>query len=208
MSDTPLPDSPLERFLQTGENLHVAADGQMLFASSGRCPPPRVVLPGSFNPMHHGHWQLAAIAAQIVGHPVAFEISAVNVDKPPLTSAEIRRRLAPFNWQAPVWLTNAPRFVQKAACFPDATFVIGADTALRLVSPRYYDDDVGQMHSALTQIRACGCHFLVACRADAQGQYWRLADVPIPADFSELFAEIAPEIFRMDVSSTELRLKD
>jgi hypothetical protein len=207
MSDAHLSESPLERFMQTGAILHVAADGQMLAPASDRCPPARVLLPGSFNPIHQGHWRLAEIAKEMLGGPVAFELSVINVDKPSLTSDDLRRRLAPFNWQAAVWLTKSPRFVEKAACFPGATFVVGADTALRIVSPRYYDDDAARMSAALARIRDLGCQFLVACRADARGQYWRQADLPIPREFDDLFGEIPPEQFRWDISSTALRAR-
>ena len=108
---------PLEQFLQTGEPLHVAADGQMSFASSKAA---KVLLPGSFNPIHVGHWRLAEIAASIVGESAAFELSVDNVDKPNLTQDEIRQRLTQFDGQAAVWLTRAARFAQKAELFPGA----------------------------------------------------------------------------------------
>ena len=81
----------------------------------------------------------------------------------------------------------------------------GADTALRIVSPRYYADDEGQMESALTSLRERNCRFLVACRADAGGQCLTLADVPIPPGARDLFESIPPAQFRWTLSSTELR---
>jgi len=197
---------PLDRFLQTDDALHVAADGHMLPHSSGRCPPAHALLPGSFNPIHRGHWELARLAERLLGRPVAFELSVTNVDKPPLPRDEIRRRLTQFDGQASLWLTQAPLFLQKAERFPGATFVIGADTAVRIVSPRYYDGSEPRMLAALGRMRELGSRFLVACRADERRKCWRLADVPLPASCAELFAEIAPEEFRWDISSTELRV--
>lgn len=207
MSDLSHAELPLDRFFRTGEVLHVAADGQMQFATAAGCPSASILLPGAFNPIHQGHWNLARIAEQMLDGPVAFEMSVSNVDKPALTAAAIRVRLRPFNWQASVWLTHAPRFTDKAACFPGATFVVGADTALRIVTPRYYDDDRAKMHAALSEIAERGCRFLVACRVDARGQCIGVSDLPIPVAFRTLFDEIPAKRFRWDVSSTELRTR-
>src|SRR5215218_2679474 len=72
--------------------------------------PPRAVLPGSFNPLHHGHTGLAAVAAARLGVPVAFELSVANVDKPDLDAVEVERRVAQFRDAGPVWVTRAPTF--------------------------------------------------------------------------------------------------
>ncbi len=198
-------DHLLDRFLSAGDILHVAADGQMLSPSTGRCPEARVLLPGSFNPVHRGHLELAQVGQQMLGIPVAFELSVANVDKPTLTAAEIRGRLAQFHAQAPVWLTHAPKFVQKAECFPGAAFIVGADTALRIVLPRYYDNDETHMVAALHRLRELACRFLVACRVDTRGQCLSMSDLPIPAMFQDLFEEIPSARFRMDISSSTLR---
>ena len=45
-------------------------------AASFTAPKPVAMLPGSFNPLHHGHTALAAVAAARLGVPVAFELSS------------------------------------------------------------------------------------------------------------------------------------
>ena len=44
------------------------------------------VLPGSFDPLHRGHVELARAAADILNTEVAFELSVANVDKPVIGS--------------------------------------------------------------------------------------------------------------------------
>jgi nicotinic acid mononucleotide adenylyltransferase len=167
-------------------------------------PRPGLLLPGSFNPLHEGHCRLAAVAANLVNRPAALELTVINADKPPLADEEVRRRLEQFTWRAPLWLTRAPTFTEKALLFPGAVFVVGADTAERIVQPRFYGSEE-RMAAALTAFREQGCRFLVAGRVDAAGAFRGLDDIPIPPAWRDLFAAIPADTFRMDISSTALR---
>src|SRR5215831_14178359 len=118
------------------DRVTVQPDGQMKISA----PQPVVLFPGSFNPVHEGHVLLARVAEELRQQPLAFEISVANVDKPPLAGETVRHRVAQFAWKSPVELTRAPTFVEKSRLFPGTTFVIGADTAERLVAARYYGD--------------------------------------------------------------------
>ncbi len=195
---------PLGAFYAGGPAVWVGPDGVMRTAGPGGAV---ALLPGAFNPLHRGHWGMARAAEELLGLPVAFELSVANVDKPEISGEEVRRRLLQFAWRAPVWLTRAPKFVHKAKLFPEAVFVIGVDTALRVVSSRYYDNDSARMLAALDLLQQHHCRFLVAARADGSGRCLELADVPVPADFRALFAELPAERFRDDISSTELRAR-
>jgi nicotinic acid mononucleotide adenylyltransferase len=183
------------------DRITVQPDGQMILSA----PPPVVLFPGSFNPMHEGHLLLARVAEELRQQPVAFEISVTNVDKPPLLGETVRGRLAQFAWKAPVELTRAPTFLEKSRLFPKTTFVIGADTAERLVAAKYYGDDELQMHGALEEIANSGSSFLVAVRLDATGRVRALKDIPVPRRYADLFTEIPEHRFRVDISSSEIR---
>ena len=191
--------------LLAGELDRVTAqpDGQMILSG----PQPLVLLPGSFNPVHAGHVLLARVAEELRQQPLVFEISVTNVDKPPLAGKTVRDRLAQFAWKSPVELTRAPTFVEKSRLFPRTTFVIGADTAERLVAPKYYGDDEARMHLALEEIGNSGGSFLVAVRIDGAGRIRALSDIPVPRRYTDLFTEIPEHRFRLDTSSSEIRAR-
>ena len=178
----------------------VYADGTMVIDE----PWAGAVLPGSFRPYHQGHENLAKVAEQILDRPVLFELSVLNVDKPPLDADDIKQRVAQFAGKAPVALTRAETFRKKAELFPNCPFVVGADTAERLVAERYYDNSRSGMLTALAEIWAAGCRFLVAGRWE-DGRFRTLEEAPIPEGFSPIFDQIPESQFREDISSTALR---
>ena len=193
---------PIDRLLGgLVERVTVYPDGQC----ATDAPVPRGVLAGSFNPLHAGHVELARVAGERLAGPVAFELAVLNADKPPLRAAEVRHRLAQFAWRQTVELTRAATFREKAHLLPGVTFVVGADTAERIVQPRYYGDRTADMLAALDEIARHGCRFLVAGRTDDQGRFVTLASIALPARFAGLFEQIPEERFRRDVSSSGLR---
>ena len=190
------------RMLLEGSVPYVVADGDGS-ASSGP-PYPAAMLPGSFHPLHAGHEALATVASEILGTEVAFELSAANVDKPPLTYADVSRRLRQFEGRGTVVLTRAATFVEKARVLPGSTFVIGFDTAMRLFDPKYYGGSVIAMDEALVELRSSGCRFLVAGRVE-DDRFRSLDDVGVPTGYKDMLTSIPESAFRRDVSSTEIR---
>lgn len=161
------------------------------------------LLSGSFNPLHDGHRDLARVAAERLERAVYFELPLLNADKAAISLAEARRRALQFAGTAPLVLSRAPLFSDKAALFPNTVFVLGADTAARLVAPRFYGG-VAQRDAALAVLRRRGARFLVAGRS-GKGGFETLRSLPLPADHRDLFQEIPESAFRADISSTELR---
>lgn len=192
---------PLRR-LAAGELpwLLVHPDGALL---EGAPLSGRALLPGSFNPLHDGHRKLAAVARERLGREVVFELSLLNADKPPIALAEARCRALQFAGRAPLLLTRAPHFAEKACLFPESVFVMGADTAARLVAPRFYGDEAA-MRRALETLRAQGARLLVAGR-DSDLGFRTLRDLAIPEAARDLFEEVPASEFRMDISSSKLR---
>lgn len=159
------------------------------------------LLCGSFNPLHSGHQRMKTAAEEILEQPVLYEMTLRNADKPPLDYLSLSARAGQFS-AGELLLTSVPTFGEKAELFPQSTFVIGWDTAIRVLDRRFYPD--GELESALENFAERECRFLVATRR-SQGKLQRLRDLEIPPMFRELFVEIPPELFEEDISSTAIR---
>lgn len=177
--------------------LHAAADAASVPTAGG------LVFPGSFNPLHEGHRLMAQIAEEIAERPLAYEISLANVDKPLLDFIEIRNRAAQFAGQR-VWLTRAATFVEKIAVFPKSTFVMGADTYVRLADPRYYGGSVAAAEAAVEGIATQARGLIVFGRA-RQGVFEDASQLDVPQALREVSYFVSQREFRLDISSTEMR---
>ncbi len=168
----------------------------------------KVVFPGAFNPRHEAHRRMAVIAGDILDRSatesVAHEISILNVDKPLLDYEEMAARAAQFSPSEVLWFTRAPTFAEKAALFIGATFVVGADTVLRVGQERYYGGDAHSRDQAIATIARHGCRFLVFCRS-VEGKLRTLDDLELPPALRSLCREVPADKFRADISSSDLR---
>ncbi|MBC8205945.1 MAG: hypothetical protein H8E68_02200 [Kiritimatiellaeota bacterium] len=156
-----------------------------------------LMLPGSFNPVHCGHFGLLKAAEEMASLRGIFELSVANVDKPDIPEEETLRRAASIR-DIPVVLTRAARFTQKAELFPGTTFVLGHDTAERLLD--YAQDNEWERFQTLET------SFIVAGRLRRGTDDFAFPDdLSLPEDFEALFESIPEPEFREDISSTELR---
>jgi nicotinic acid mononucleotide adenylyltransferase len=196
-------------------------------------PPHSLIFPGSFNPCHQGHVSLVKESLKVSNTQTAwFELSMTNADKPPLEWEDVVKRLDNF-WnlkdmpaQWGIVLTDAPMFKQKVdilqplqvlRSFPGGkgkqaqaplSFVIGTDTLVRILNPKYYNDSHQEM---LRIVQELPCHFVVGGRL---AQKTPTDSTPVfisgQSELDELPAALQAKFtlmpdFRFDVSSTELR---
>mmetsp|Transcript_32830 Transcript_32830/g.60597 ORF Transcript_32830/g.60597 Transcript_32830/m.60597 type:complete len:350 (+) Transcript_32830:614-1663(+) len=140
----------------------------------------------------------------------------------------------PKDWA--VILTNAPLFSQKASILDKLiaaggnlgdgfgsddsnqqqshrkmSFVLGTDTMVRIINPKYYGDSRENMLAAIMDMKEKGVHFIVGGRLE-QGTENRSTFVngeeevkSLPPNVQEMFTLLTEEEFRLDISSTELR---
>ncbi|KPA75352.1 hypothetical protein ABB37_08641 [Leptomonas pyrrhocoris] len=190
--------------------------------------PLRLLYPGSFNPLHYGHTELVQAAIRVLRQQpsyqhdpyvpvqVTYEIAVKVVDKGAIACRDLQRRVAQFLERGErVAVTNATLFISKASLFPGHGFLIGIDTAVRVVDPQYYSTSTDPHEAEAAMVAALqrdigdrGCYFVVGGRQMSDTTGWQdLTTLSIPAAIRHLFVGISDEEFRVDISSTELRAK-
>ncbi len=174
------------------------------FGTATAAPAPdRLLFPGSFDPLHAGHQEMARIAEEIAERPVEFELSIANVDKPLLDYCELETRCAQFAGR-PLWITRAATFLEKLAVFPRSTFVLGADTFARLADPRYYGGSTAAASAAVHTIAEQTRGLIVFGRV-RDGVFEDPAALEVPQPLRDISYFVSQREFRHDISSTALR---
>lgn len=103
-----------------------------------------VLLPGTFNPIHDGHREMAIAVFHRTKKPVCYMITADSPHKATLSVQELLARAAMFRRErreaigTQVLFTEGdPLYIHKARRFPGIGFAIGADAALRMLDPEW-----------------------------------------------------------------------
>ncbi len=188
------------------------SDSPVVIWWNGACRPAHdfpatAIFPGAFNPIHDGHRRLRQAAAVFLGCPVFYELSICNVEKPKLDASEVHQRLRQIS-DSHVLLTNAAMFSDKADLFPACWFVVGFDTAERILNPVYYDTGEQRRNQSLRDLRSANVKFLVAGRVDLKqpsAQFRTTDHLTVDDEFKEMFVGLPETCFRVDISSTAIR---
>lgn len=147
---------------------------------------------------------MAQIAATVLNAPVAFRLSIENVEKPMLGVNAIEQRLTQFGGEATICLTRAATFAQKVRMFSRVTFVVGADTILRVADERFYANDPLHRDAALQSIIQSGARFLVFGRS-IDDRFQTLTHLDLPEPLLAICREVSEADFRHDISSSDIR---
>ena len=164
----------------------------------------KLLLPGSFNPIHAGHLDMLKVAESITGLKGAFELTLRNADKPDIDFLSTAERLEKIK-NHDVWLTNLSNFSAKAAAFPGTTFALGTDTLARVGELRFYANDEKLREQALQALADLKTQFLVFGRISGDGAFITLDDLNLPPTLAQLCQGVPVDQYRNDTTSSAIR---
>lgn len=169
-------------------------------------PPKKIVLmPGSYNPPHQGHYNVAQEVAKMSGLPVIYSVTADSVHKPKLTVQGLLKRARGLRGHNRLFTQGDALFIDKARMFPETPIAMGADALQQMLDPKW-GTDVRQM---LIEFAQLGTRFYVCQRPTPGKRSLTLDEVFVASGQDEaLIGELFYEIHgNWEYSSTEERAK-
>ena len=163
------------------------------------------MMPGTFNPPHEGHFGAAESFRHSQGRHVVFEIGTNPPHKKVPSVQDLLQRAKMLKGHDVLFSTDMPMYIEKAVQFHGMPFIVGADTMLRILDPKWGVDPI----QVLNDIWGYGNDFYVIGR-EVDGKFVTRDDIvnSLPEKYRDKFGGIIlPLEGRWDVSSSALRAK-
>lgn len=185
----------------------------------------RLILSGSFAPIHGGHINLITHATKhygkfqnpnrfpgpnLLNYSPCFELSKTNCDKPGVPDIAIIQRVKTITKAGfQVIVTNHPTFTQKNLLFRQSRFILGFDTLTRMLDLKHYYNSRELLIRSLTTglndylVYPRGFHSKVLYEEVIEEEMSRFQDKP---EFIKKFIFVPFDCFQQSgISSTEIR---
>lgn len=186
-----------ERFFQRP---FFAADGKRL--ASMQHVEDYAMMAGTFNPPHEGHYGLADSFRRTHGRNVVFEIGTNPPHKAPPTVQDLLKRAKMLRGRDALFSKDIPMYLDKARAFPKMPLLIGADTMVRMLDPKWGVD----IQSMLEEMTKLGTTFYVSGR-EIDGKFTTCDDIvgAFPYNLLNYVSLFKTLKGRWDISSSQLR---
>lgn len=160
------------------------------------------MMPGAYNPPHEGHFGVAHAYQELKGQRVLFEVSATPPHKPALSVQDLLKRARMLRGHDRIFTENIPMYLDKARAYPGMPLIMGADTMLRILDPKW-GLDVASMLKEMTDL---GTVIYVNGR-EIDGRFTTVYEIVghLPDELFKFGCLFKGLEGRWDVSSTALR---